>query len=117
MVAPDEMKEAPETTASGKPDNLTRIYAFESLDDLIAISGILHPIYNGVNSLYKNPSSSTYYLVIYQSQHTPADFNKVCNLLSEYGQRIRGTAAKEAYYAEHYNCIVSQTALQRLYLF
>ena len=100
-----------------KPVNLMRIYAFEKLDDLLEISDILHPIYNGVNSLYKDTVSSTYYLVIYQSHHTPADFNKVCNLLSEYGQRVKGSCAREAYYAEHYSCIVSQTALQRLYLF
>lgn len=100
-----------------KPINLMRIYAFDKLDDLLDISRILHPIYNGVNSLYKDESSSVYYLVIYQSHHTPADFNKVCNLLSEYGHRVKGSCTREAYYAEHYDCIVSQTALQRLFLF
>lgn len=106
-----------DTAEADRSVNLMRIYSFENLDDLVTISGILHPIYNGVNSLYKDPVSSRYYLVIYQSQHTPADFNKVCNLISEYGQRVKGTSAREAYYAEHYSCIVSQTALQRLYLF
>ena len=105
------------SSADDKPVNLMRIYSFSKLDDLLAVSGILHPIYNGINSLYKDPASSIYYLVVYQSHHSPADFNKVCNLLSEYGQRVSGTCAREAYYAEHYNCIVSQTALQRLYLF
>lgn len=105
------------TSADDKPVNLMRIYSFDRLDDLLTVSGILHPIYNGVNSLYKDPASSLYYLVVYQSHHSPADFNRVCNLLSEYGQRVKGTCAREAYYAEHYSCIVSQTALQRLYLF
>lgn len=102
---------------SDKPVNLMRIYSFDNLDDLLTISGILHPIYNGVNSLYKDPVSARYYLVVYQSHHTPAEFNKVCNLISEYGQREKSTGAREAYYTEHYSCIVSQTALQRLYLF
>ncbi|MGN0293338.1 MAG: adaptor protein MecA [Lachnospiraceae bacterium] len=112
-------KQTADAVSSGedKPVNLIRIYSFNKLDDLLAVSGILHPIYNGINSLYKDPASSIYYLAVYQSHHSPADFNKVCNLLSEYGQRVSGTCAREAYYAEHYDCIVSQTALQRLYLF
>lgn len=97
--------------------NLIRIYSFQNLDDLLEVSQILHPVYNGVNSLYKDPADSVYYLVVSQSDHTPADFNKVCNLLSEYGQRVKSSCAREAYYAEHYDCIVSKTALQRLYLF
>lgn len=106
-------------TAGGsqKPINLMRIYAFDSLDSLTELAQVLHPLYNGVNSLYKDESSSIYYLVVYQSHHTPADFNKTCNILSEYGQRLKGSPAREAYYVEHYRCIVSQTALQRLYLF
>ncbi|MDD7390963.1 MAG: adaptor protein MecA [Lachnospiraceae bacterium] len=115
LCDPDHSESA--EAESDRPINLMRIYSFDNLDDLLTISGILHSIYNGVNSLYKDPVSSRYYLVIYQSQHTPADFNKVCNLISEYGQREKGTCAREAYYAEHYSCIVSQTALQRLYLF
>lgn len=99
------------------PANLMRIYCFHNLDHLIELAGILHPIYNGINSLYKDEEDSIYYLVVYQSHHSPSDFNKTCNILSEYGQRIKGTSTREAYYAEHYTCIVSQTALQRLYLF
>lgn len=104
-------------TDSNQPVNLMRIYSFDNLDDLIELARILHPIYNGVNSLYKDAAASVYYLVVYQSHHTPADFNKTCNILSEYGQRLKVSPAREAYYKEHYSCIVSQTALQRLYLF
>ncbi|MDO5408870.1 MAG: adaptor protein MecA [Lachnospiraceae bacterium] len=102
---------------SKEPVNLIRIYSFDKLDTLIELSGILHPLYNGVNSLYKDTASGIYYLVVYQSHHTPSEFNKTCNILSEYGKREGGTSAREAYYMEHFNCIVSQTALQRLYLF
>lgn len=106
-----------EASAQNQPANLMRIYAFQDLDTLTEISRILHPLYNGVNSLYKDPVTSVYYLTVFQSHHTPSDFNKVCNILSEYGQRIKGSGSREAYYTEHYECIVSQTALQRLYLF
>ena len=112
-------KEEAKGEASGQdqPSNLMRIYAFHDLDTLAEISRILHSFYNGVNSLYKDPIASVYYLTVFQSHHSPSDFNKVCNILSEYGQRVKGNGAREAYYMEHYECIVSQTALQRLYLF
>ncbi len=115
-LLPDEAEDQTEAD-SDNPVNLMRIYTFDKLDNLLEVSRILHPIYNGVNSLYKDETDSVYYLAVYQSHHTPADFNKVCNILSEYGQRIKGSGAREAYYAEHYSCIVSQTALQRLFLF
>lgn len=110
-----------ETVTEGKeveqPVNLLLIYSFDSLDTLLELSQILHPIYNGVNSLYKDPADGTYYLTVRQGHHTPSEFNKTCNILSEYGHREKGDAAREAYYTEHYQCIVFQTALQRLYLF
>lgn len=113
----DEINAEVPDTDTNRPINLMRIYCFDNLDDLLELARILHPIYNGVNSLYKDTVSSMYYLVVYQSHHTPSDFNKTCNILSEYGQRVKGSPAREAYYMEHYNCITSQTALQRLYLF
>lgn len=110
-------KESINTSDSDSSSNLIRFFTFGSLDTLLEVSQILHPIYNGVNSLYKDPATSTYYLAVSQSEHTMTEFNKTCNILSEYGKREKGTAAREAYYAEHYTCIVPQTALQRLYLF
>lgn len=106
-----------EMTESKVPVNLMRIYSFNDLDVLTELAQVLHPMYNGVNSLYKNPEDDVYYLTVYQSHHTPEDFNKTCNILSEYGRRVNGGTAAEAYYSEHYNCIVKQTALQRLSLF
>ena len=106
-----------ETPRSKVPVNLMRIYSFDDLDTLTELARVLHPMYNGVNSLYKNPEDNVYYLAVYQSHHSPEDFNKTCNILSEYGKRVMGGTAAEAYYSEHYNCIVKQTALQRLSLF
>lgn len=113
----DEIHTEMPASNTSRPVNLMRIYAFDQLDNLLELARILHPVYNGVNSLYKDTDSSMYYLVVYQSHHTPSDFNKICNILSEYGQRLKSSPAREAYYMEHYNCIASQTALQRLYLF
>ncbi len=98
--------------------NILRIYAFDNLDSIIEVSHILHNNYNGTNSLYKDEKKNCYYLTINKSYHTPEEFNKTCNILSEYGRNLnQNTLAQEAYFIEHYTCIVKDTALQRLYLF
>lgn len=94
--------------------NLTKIYSFGSLQEVINLANILVGIYNGENTLYKNPVTSMYYLVIRKSDHTPEEFNKICNILSEYGKAERFTYASITYYDEHYEVIVRNQAIQIL---
>ena len=60
------------------------------------------PIYNG-----------KYLLVLHQSDYSPEEFNKVCNILSEYGKGKAFTAAGEAHLKEH-GSLITQNALQQL---
>lgn len=111
--------EAPENEASPKPGvhiptTLTKIYSFRSLKEVTQLAYIMVGTYNGINTLYKNPVNSTYYLVISISGHTPEEFNKVCNIISEYGKVERSTYASSSYYNEHYEVIVKDHALQIL---
>ena len=43
-------------------------------------------------------------------------FSRVCNLLAEYGEKIRTDVAGEAHYQEHYEVIIGADALQKLAL-
>ncbi|NBJ93696.1 adaptor protein MecA [Parablautia muri] len=92
---------------------LTRIYTFRSLREITDLAHVLSGFYNGVNSLYKQ-KDNTYILVLSKSTHTPVEFNKVCNILSEYGSCIKSVPASEAYLEEHFEPIVKNTALQSL---
>lgn len=94
--------------------NLTKIFSFHSLEEVIVLAEHIAHIYNGVNSLYKDPIHTTYYLVIDKSDHTPEEFNKICNIISEYGKSERTTYATPAYYEEHFECIVKNNAIQIL---
>lgn len=94
---------------------LVRIYAFDSLDKIIALSKIVNQFYEGDNSLFKD-SEGEYLLSITKSDLSPADFNKVCNILSEYGTCIKTVSGSEAYLAEHYDPIISHNALFTLSL-
>jgi len=127
-LSDDDVEETPknmmdsqeqETDISTKPGSytaskLTKIYSFRSLQEVIDLANILLGNYNGTNTLYKNPANSTYYLVITISDHTPEEFNKICNIISEFGKVERFTYASSTYYDEHYEIIVKDHALQIL---
>ncbi|WP_373218115.1 adaptor protein MecA [Ruminococcus sp. 5_1_39BFAA] len=93
--------------------NLLRLYTFPTLDDVIAASHGLSGFFTGQNTLYKNLADSSYQLVIHQSAYTPEEFNKVCNILSEYGNGRAFTLSGEAYLKEHGE-MISQNAVQQL---
>lgn len=95
------------------PVNLTRLYTFRYLDDVISASHGLNGFFSGENTLYKNSADGRYQLVIRQSSCTPEEFNKVCNILSEYGTGKAFSLSGEAYLKEHGE-LISKDALQRL---
>jgi adapter protein MecA 1/2 len=94
--------------------NLIKVYSFSSLAEVTDLAKVLQGIYQGINSLYKDSVTSTYYLVISISNHTPEEFNKISNIISEYGKTERTTYATQVYYQEHYDIIVKDQALQVL---
>ena len=96
------------------PTNLTKVYSFNSLGEVTNLSSVLLGLYRGDNTLYKDPVTSTYYLVISMSDHSPEEFNKISNIVSEYGKSERTTYASQVYYQEHYEVIVKDQAIQIL---
>ena len=92
--------------------NLVRLYSFRTLDDVIAAAHGLDGFYKGVNTLYKD-ENALYQLIVHQSSCTAEDFNKVCNILSEYGSGHAFTPAGEAHLKEHGELILRK-ALQQL---
>ena len=92
--------------------NLVRLYSFRTLDDVIAAAHGLDGFYKGVNTLYKD-ENALYQLIVHQSSCTAEEFNKVCNILSEYGSGHAFTPAGEAHLKEHGELILRK-ALQQL---
>ena len=92
--------------------DLVRLYTFPQLDDVIAAAHGLDGFYRGVNTLYKD-ENGLYQLIVHQSSCTAEEFNKVCNILSEYGNGRAFTPAGEAHLKEHGE-LISRKALQQL---
>ena len=91
-----------------------RIYSFQSLDQISDAARAIGQVYDGENTLYKKPSTRQYFLVLRNSPDKTTEFNRICNLLAEYGSKIRQDYASEAYYKEHYEVLIECHALQSL---
>ncbi len=116
LAKKNEQQKPVQTTVSVAPKNISKVFAFDNLDSLIDVSCKLKEMYDGVNCLYKAEDTGIYYLVINKGKQSVEGFNKVCNILSEYGTAAKTNHAGEAYYEEHYKKVISKRALQKLQL-
>lgn len=93
-----------------------RLFSFATLDGVLSASRLINDVYQGANTLYKDAPNEVYVLVLTQSEHTMSEFNKVCNMLSEFGCSEKCTGANLAYLEEHCEVIVGENAVQNLSL-
>ncbi|MGN0355403.1 MAG: adaptor protein MecA [Muricoprocola sp.] len=108
--------ESSEETEEEPVVELKKLYAFHQLDDVIHTANVVKGSYDGQNTLYKNPGNGEYQLLVSKSGHTPEEFNRVCNMISEYGDSLKCNAGTEAFLLEHGQVIVANDALQKLTL-
>ncbi len=94
--------------------NLTRAYVFRSLDDAIDAASAVGTLYEGLNTLYKDPDDNAFYFLLKKASNSAEQFNKVCNILSEYANPCKYSVGLEAYFAEHMEVIVPDHALESL---
>lgn len=92
----------------------TFVYLFPTLEDVCGVAQYLKDVFCGDNTLYKDMIGNKYYLVISNGGVTAEEFAKVTNVLSEFGKRQKTSYAKQAYYEEHYLCVIRSNALQTL---
>lgn len=100
---------APITAAA----DIVKLFSFQKLAHIIRLAHVLQSFYTGDNSLFLDVPEQVYYLVLHKSDHSPSEFNKVCNILSEYALQNRYIESAEAYFNEHFKCIAAHDALQR----
>lgn len=108
--------DASQETAEAPLAIQTRIYRFGNLDLATDAAKVTGPVFQGRNTLYKKPGTSQYYLVLSSADTDPLAFSRICNILAEYGEKVKQEAASEAYYQEHYEVIIRGQALQKLAL-
>ncbi len=102
----------PDATSAPETKYAVRVFSFDSLDtvEVAAKSALL--VYNDKNSLYKDEVDTKYYLVLEKCVCDAISYNKVCNLLSEYGSKEQATPGRLNFFKEHCTCICKNRALQ-----
>ena len=118
---PEQQDSEPSTEDASKsvkeinvPVNLYKVFSFKTLEDVIQMSSSMVTLYHGENTLYKDAQNQIYYLVLYKSTLTPEEYNRTCNLISEFGTPLKSTYATVSYFEEHFEVIVKQDAIQIL---
>ncbi len=94
--------------------DITKLFVFQNMEDITRLAQVLKGFYKGSNDLYKNEAEHKYYLLVSKSKQSPEEFNKVCNILSEYASPQPYTPAVGAFFEEHYQLIIDGNALQTL---
>lgn len=96
---------------AGEDIDITKMFVFDSIDNLISLACLLDPFYKGRNTVYKNQKSDEYYLIISKSSASPQTFNKACNIISEYANQDNFSIGTDTYMDEHYKLLVKDNAL------
>ena len=105
--------EGKEESSAEPPKNVLRLFSFPTMNSVLKAVHLLSSIYSGSNTLYKDPEEDVYILAMTQSDHTINDFNRICNMLSEYGSMEASSGATLAFLEEHCDMVVSD-AVQTL---
>ncbi|MGN0393855.1 MAG: adaptor protein MecA [Coprococcus sp.] len=106
-----------ETAANAIPaktNEIFRVFVFDSINTIIKASKQIAGFYFSCNTLYKNPGSNKFYLLIRRDNNSAPEFSRVCSILSEYGTSIKTSYAMPYHFNEHYKIIIEEDAVQTL---
>ena len=97
-----------------EPLSLSRFYLFREMESVIRAAHVVDESYRGENSLYKNPDDGNFYLILSMDGGDGEQFNRVCNVLSEYSVPVDYIPGIQQLFAEHMDTIISKDALLKL---
>ncbi len=102
------------------PDNkeLTRLFQMPSLRQVMEVSAVIAGSYHGDSTLYKDTrardNAENYLLLLTQGNENAESFDRVCNIVSEYGALRRSVPANLAFLGEHYEPLIQGNAVHAL---
>ncbi len=112
---PEHPEKSSKSSDSENDDSLLySIYVFDSLRDIITVSELLVPFFQGDSSVYKSPFDNKFYLSLCMEASEEKQLNKICGILTEHGKRENPTYVKELFYMEHFDEIIPDKAIETL---
>ena len=103
-----------DTSAHADETVLSRIFLLNSLRQAIDVCRLIAANYKGLSALYKDRSEPRYFLLLTSDAGLREDFDRVCNILSEYGTLQRSFSGSESYLSEHCEGLIPNDAVQTL---
>lgn len=105
----------PSLTAENASAKMTNwIFSFSSLHEVTRLAHVIGASYRGENSLYKDEASGSYLLLISSKEIALPDFNRICNIILEFGRAEKTVLATKSYLEEHYEPLIKDNALEAL---
>ena len=109
---------AAETPAAPTPEEndavRSRLFRMDTLNQVINAAVVAAGHYHGFSTLYHEEGTDGYYLILTQGEEDREVFDRVCNVISEYGIPKRSTPASLTFLEEHCSTLIAEHALQRL---
>ena len=112
---PEKQETQPEEITASV--DLVQAYRFDSLEQVSRAARSLHNSYAGTNTLVKDRADNSYCLLLHADNTEPEMFNKICNILTEFGNSCAMTPGAEAHLLEHGDVLTAGSALQTLAAF
>ncbi|MDE6845155.1 MAG: adaptor protein MecA [Lachnospiraceae bacterium] len=92
----------------------SRLFSFATLHDVTRLAHVAAASYKGMNTLYKDEAAGSYLLLVNADKQSASDFNRICNLISEYGRPEKAALSAKAYLEEHYEPLIKDHAIESL---
>ncbi len=113
----DTGSDAPGAEA-GKDRSPARIFLMSSLRQVMDVSRVIADSYHGSSTLYKTETARNtaqgYVLLLAQGDESPESFDRICNIVSEYGIPKHSVPGSSAFLAEHYEALIRENAVNLL---
>ena len=111
--APDAGMASDSGEKEGSEVSEFRVFSFRDLDTVISACKSASP-YAGSSTVYKNPVTGDYLLVIESGGCPQEDFSRTCNIIAEYGRMVKTVQNTLSYYKEHFTVISAGKAITKL---
>lgn len=105
---------ARDAAADNNAAQRARVFLFDSLSQIMEAAAIIAPHYSGISSLYKEEGAGRYLLLLVQGEAEQDDFDRSCNIVSEYGALQLPSRYKSTFLSEHCETLIQERAVQSL---
>ncbi len=112
--ADTDTEPSPKENTSEEEKLRTRIFCLDSLQQVMSAAAVTGTRFHGLSTLYKDEQNQKYLLVLTQGDSGRDDFDRVSNMISEYGSLQRTMPASRTFLEEHYEALIPDHALKVL---